>query len=101
MNKKPEEMTDAELEAKVNSIADEIEEICLDEEIREAEENMERVAGEIETLSKQMEAQGELDDEAIAEAGVAQAIKDLNKICKEFDQAMKKFEKEFGKKENK
>ena len=67
----PDKMTDAQLEAKVNQLGDEIMELC-----------------------DEMEQKGLDDDIAIAEAGFEQAIKDLEAVCAEFDREMEQIEKE-------
>ena len=64
-------MTDAQLEAKVNQLGDEIMDLC-----------------------DEMEQKGLNDDIAIAEAGLEQAIKDLEDTCAEFDREMEKIENE-------
>ena len=69
--KDPKKMTDAEIEAKVNQTADEIDALC-----------------------DEMEKKGLDDDIAIAEAGMEQAAKEVEKTCREFDKTMKKLEKE-------
>ena len=68
----PDKMTDAELEARVNKTADEVDAIC-----------------------DEMEKQGLEDDIAIAEAGMEQAAKDIEKACADFDKEMSKLEKEW------
>ena len=70
---KSEKMTNKELEAKVNQLGDEIMELC-----------------------DEMEQKGLDDDIAIAEAGMEQAIKDLEDACAEFDKEMEQIEKEFA-----
>ena len=71
-------LTDAELEAKVNQLGDEIMALC-----------------------DEMEQKGLDDDIAIAEAGLEQAIKDLEDTCAEFDREMEKIEKELEASEEK
>ena len=70
---KSEKMTNKELEAKVNQLGDEIMDLC-----------------------DEMEQKGLNDDIAIAEAGMEQAIKDLEDACAEFDKEMEQIEKEFA-----
>ncbi len=74
----PEEMTDAEIEAKMNKTADEIEALC-----------------------DEMEKRGLEDDIAIAEAGMEQAVKDIEKACADFDKEMSELEKEWKETEKK
>ena len=71
-------MTDKELEAKVEQLGNEIMELC-----------------------DEMEQKGLDDDIAIAEAGMEQAIKDLEDACIEFDKEMEQLEKEFAEDEEK
>ena len=71
-------LTDAQIEAKVNQLGDEIMDLC-----------------------DEMEQKGLDDDIAIAEAGLEQAIKDLEDTCAEFDREMEKIEKEFEASEEK
>ena len=71
-------MTDAQLEAKVNQLGDEIMDLC-----------------------DEMEQKGLNDDIAIAEAGLEQAIKDLEDTCAEFDKEMEQLEKEIEEAEEK
>ena len=66
-------MTDKELEAKVEQLGNEIMELC-----------------------DEMEQKGLDDDIAIAEAGMEQAIKDIEEACTEFDKEMEQIEKEFA-----
>ena len=72
MNEQSENMTDKELEVKVDQLGNEIMELC-----------------------DEMEQKG-LDDIAIAKAGMEQAIKDLEDACAEFDKEMEQIEKEFA-----
>lgn len=74
----PDKMTDAEIEAKMNKTAGEIEELC-----------------------DEMEKRGLGDDIAIAEAGMEQAAKDIEKACADFDKEMTKLEKEWKETEKK
>ena len=71
-------MTDKELEAKVDQLGNEIMDFC-----------------------DEMEQKGLDDDIAIAEAGMEQAIKDLEDACTEFDKKMEQLEKEFAEDEKK
>ena len=71
-------MTDAQLEAKVNQLGDEIMDLC-----------------------DEMEQKGLNDDIAIAEAGLEQTIKDLEDTCAEFDKEMEQLEKEIEEAEEK
>jgi len=71
MNEQSENMTDKELEAKVEQLGNEIMELC-----------------------DEMEQKGLDDDIAIAEAGMEQAIKDMEDARIEFDKKMEQFEKE-------
>ena len=71
-------LTDAQIEAKVNQLGDEIMDLC-----------------------DEMEQKGLDDDIAIAEAGLEQAIKDIEDTCAEFDREMEKIEKEFEASEEK
>ena len=71
-------MTDKELEVKVDQLGNEIMELC-----------------------DEMEQKGLDDDIAIAEAGMEQAIKDLEDACTEFDKKMEQLEKEFAEDEKK
>ena len=64
-------MTDKELEAKVEQLGNEIMELC-----------------------DEMEQKGLDDDIAIAEAGMEQAIKDMEDACIESDKKIEQFEKE-------
>lgn len=64
-------MTDKELEAKVEQLGNEIMELCDEMEQKDLD-----------------------DDIAIAEAGMEQAIKDMEDACIEFDKKMEQFEKE-------
>ena len=66
-------MTDKELEAKVDQLGNEIMDFC-----------------------DEMEQKGLEDDIAIAEAGMEQAIKDIEEACTEFDKEMEQIEKEFA-----
>ena len=68
----PDKMTDAEIEAKVDKTADEIEDLC-----------------------DEMEKRGLEDDIAIAEAGMEQAARDVEKACADFDKEMSELEKEW------
>ena len=78
MNEQSENMTDKELEAKVEQLGNEIMELC-----------------------DEMEQKGLDDDIAIAEAGMEQAIKDIEEACTEFDKEMEQIEKEFAEDEEK
>ena len=78
MNEQSENMTDKELEVKVDQLGNEIMELC-----------------------DEMEQKGLDDDIAIAEAGMEQAIKDLEDACTEFDKKMEQLEKEFAEDEKK
>ena len=78
MNEQSKNMTDKELEAKVEQLGNEIMELC-----------------------DEMEQKGLDDDIAIAEAGMEQAIKDLEDACIEFDKEMEQLEKEFAEDEEK
>ena len=78
MNEQSENMTDKELEVKVYQLGNEIMELC-----------------------DEMEQKGLDDDIAIAEAGMEQAIKDLEDACAEFDKEMEQIEKEFAEDEEK
>ena len=78
MNEQSENMTDKELEVKVDQLSNEIMELC-----------------------DEMEQKGLDDDIAIAEAGMEQAIKDLEDACIEFDKEMEQLEKEFAEDEEK
>ena len=78
MNEQSENMTDQELEVKVDQLSNEIMELC-----------------------DKMEQKGLDDDIAIAEAGMEQAIKDLEDACIEFDKEMEQLEKEFAEDEEK
>ena len=78
MNEQSENMTDKELEVKVDQLGNEIMELC-----------------------DEMEQKGLDDDIAIAEAGMEQAIKDLEDVCIEFDKEMEQLEKEFAEDEEK
>ena len=69
-------MTDKELEAKVEQLGNEIMELC-----------------------DEMEQKGLDDDIAIAEAGMEQAIKDLEDAC--IEKEMEQLEKEFAEDEEK
>ena len=71
-------MTDKELESKVDQLGNEIMELC-----------------------DEMEQKGLDDDIAIAEAGMEQAIKDLEDACTEFDEKMEQIEKELAEDEEK
>ena len=71
-------MTDVQIEAKVDQLGNEIMELC-----------------------DEMEQKGLDDDIAIAEAGMEQAIKDLEDACAEFDKEMEQIEKEFAEDEEK
>ena len=73
MNEQSENMTDKELEVKVYQLGNEIMELC-----------------------DEMEQKGLDDDIAIAEAGLEQAIKDIEDACTEFDKKMEQIEKEFA-----
>lgn len=66
-------MTDVQIEAKVDQLGNEIMELC-----------------------DEMEQKGLDDDIAIAEAGLEQAIKDIEDACTEFDKKMEQIEKEFA-----
>ncbi|MCI5778575.1 MAG: hypothetical protein MR051_01960 [Lentisphaeria bacterium] len=68
----PDKMTDAEIEARVN-----------------------KTAGEIEALCDEMKKRGLEDDIAIAEAGMDRAIADIEKACAEFGREMAELEKEW------
>ena len=73
MNEQSENMTDKELEVKVDQLGNEIMELC-----------------------DEMEQKGLDDDIAIAKAGMEQAIKDMEDACIEFDKEMEQLEKEFA-----
>ena len=73
MNEQSKNMTDKELEAKVEQLGNEIMELC-----------------------DEMEQKGLDDDIAIAETGLEQAIKDIEDACTEFDKKMEQIEKEFA-----
>lgn len=70
---KSNQMTDVQIEAKVDQLGNEIMELC-----------------------DEMEQKGLDDDIAIAEAGMEQAIKDIEDACTEFDKEMEQIEKEFA-----
>ena len=78
MNEQSENMTDKELEVKVEQLGNEIMELC-----------------------DEMEQKGLDDDIAIAKAGMEQAIKDMEDACIEFDKEMEQLEKEFAEDEEK
>ncbi len=78
MNEQSENMTDKELEAKVDQLGNEIMELC-----------------------DEMEQKGLDDDIAIAKAGMEQSIKDMEDTCIEFDKEMEQLEKEFAEDEEK
>ena len=78
MNEQSENMTDKELEVKVDQLSNEIMELC-----------------------DEMEQKGLDDDIAIAKAGMEQAIKDMEDACIEFDKEMEQLEKEFAEDEEK
>ena len=78
MNEQSENMTDKELEVKVDQLGNEIMELC-----------------------DEMEQKGLDDDIAIAKAGMEQAIKDMEDACIEFDKEMEQLEKEFAEDEEK
>jgi len=78
MNEQSENMTDKKLEVKVDQLSNEIMELC-----------------------DEMEQKGLDDDIAIAEAGMEQAIKDMEDACTEFDKKMEQIEKEFAEDEEK
>ena len=71
-------MTDAELEAKVNQLGDEIMDLC-----------------------DEMEQKGLDDDIAIAEAALEEIVNDIENTCAEFDREMEKIEKELEASEEK
>ncbi len=70
---KSNQMTDVQIEAKVDQLGNEIMELC-----------------------DEMEQKGLDDDIAIAEASLEQAIKDIEDACTEFDKKMEQIEKEFA-----
>ena len=70
---KSNQMTDVQIEAKVDQLGNEIMELC-----------------------DEMEQKGLDDDIAIAEASLEQAIKDIEDACTEFDKKMEQLEKEFA-----
>ena len=78
MNEQSENMTDKELEVKVDQLGNEIMELC-----------------------DEMEQKGLDDDIAIAKAGMEQSIKDMEDTCIEFDKEMEQLEKEFAEDEEK
>lgn len=65
MSNRSDNMTDAQLETKVDQLGNEIMALC-----------------------DEMEQKGLDDDIAIAEAGMEQAIKDMEDVCTEFDKEM-------------
>lgn len=71
-------LTDAQLEAKVNQLGDEIMDLC-----------------------DEMEQKGVDDDIAIAEAALEEIVKDLDDACTEFDKEMEQLEKEIEEAEEK